>query len=255
LILFSVQATPVFAAQVGLTISPTSGPPGTVILLSGSGFAAVSVVAVGFVGGIQTSAGTNGNGAFTDYIEAPTAAPGIYTVSATDGKNTASANFTIGATTGTTTSASTTSSKTSTVTSTVTGKVTSNVTSTVTSTTTSTKTTTSFFTLTTSQPAVTLTATENYTTTAAPEPPVTTTTTVTQPPSPVTVTVSASQSSTEPGSVQSAPQTSGGFSDTSLYFLAGVGILVMAAGVGMLAFRHRSIEDYKRRMPARGKET
>jgi hypothetical protein len=114
----------------------------------------------------------------------------------------------------------------------------------------------SFSTVTTSQPAVTITATQNFTTTAtaAPAPPVATTATVTQPPTSVTVTVSASQSSTEPGSVQSAPQTSSGFSDTSLYFLASVGILVTVVGVGMLALRQRSIADYKRRMPARGKE-
>jgi hypothetical protein len=272
LIIFSIPATSALAATAALGVSPTSGPAGTDVLVSGTGFAGDSIVTLGFVGATQTRAGTNAGGTFTDYLVAPAAAPGTYSISATDGINSASANFTVTAstvtTTGTTTSttstatsttSSTTASSTSSKTTTATSKATSNATTTVTSTATSTETAISFFTITTAQPAVTLTATVNYTTTdtttAAPAPPVTTTTTLTQPIAPVTVTVSVSQNSTAPASVQGAPQTSSGFSDTSIYFLAGVGILVTAIGVGMLAFRNNAIQDYRKNLPARAKET
>ncbi|HVC26537.1 MAG TPA: hypothetical protein VND40_00095 [Nitrososphaerales archaeon] len=199
-----------------------------------------------FGGGPETRAGTNAQGAFTDYITAPSAAPGVYAVSATDGENTATVDFTLGLGTvaNTTTSSSTTSSNATTVTTTVTSISRTTVTTTSTTTATSLSTTT--------LPAVTLTSTHDYTTTGPPAAPVTTTTTLTQLATAVTVTVSASQSNPGTGTAQGAPQPSGGFSDTLLYFLAGVGILVTAISVGMVAFRDRTLKDYRTEAPSGG---
>ena len=131
---------------------------------------------------------------------------------------------------------------------------TTTVTTTVTATVTSIKTTTSISTSTTTKAAVTVTSTKNYTTTRPQAvATVTATKTMTQPAAAATVTVSASKSgSADPRAAQSSPQSSGGFPDTLLYFLAGVGILVTAISVGMLAFRERRIEDYGREAPGRG---
>ncbi len=247
--LVSVLTTPVFAAQATVSIDPTHGRPGTGITLSGSGFPPESVVAIGFGSLSLMYTTTSAAGAFIAYFGAPTDPPGNYSVSATLGKYTASANFTIDSLTGTTTSTSTSTSTATPKTSTVT------TTSTSTTTTTETSTTTAFLTVTTTPPAVTFTATRNYTTTAPQASPVTTTATVTQPPTSVTVTLLASQSTTGPGTGQTSPQASIGFSDASLYFLAGVGILVTAIGVGMLAMRSRAMEGYRREAAGRGNAT
>lgn len=246
--------TPAFALRAEVSVSPTHGLPGAVILLSGNGFAADSTVSVVFGSSAETSAGTDARGEFTDYIPVPAAAPGTYVVTATDGQDRASVNFTLDSPTGntTTTSSSTTDSKAKAVTTTVT------TTATITLTTTSTTTETSVSTSTTALPAVTLTSTENYTTTEPPAAPVTATTTVTQLAAAVTVTASSSQSSEtsqDTGAAQGSSPSSGGFSDTLLYFLAGVGIMVTAISVGMLAFRQRTIEDYKSEVPSRGRAT
>ena len=147
--------------------------------------------------------------------------------------------------------------KTTTVTTTVTATVTSIKTTAITTvTTTSTKTTTSFSTSTTTRPAVTVTSTKNYTTTRPPAAAtVTATKTMTQLAAAATVTVSVNKNSADPAAPQSSSQPSGGFSDTLLYFLAGVGIMVTAISVGMLAFRERTIEDYGREAPGHSSAT
>jgi hypothetical protein len=147
--------------------------------------------------------------------------------------------------------------KTTTVTTTVTATVTSIKTTAITTvTTTSTKTATSFSTSTTTRPAVTVTSTKNYTTTRPPAAAtVTATKTMTQLAAAATVTVSVSKSSTDPVAAQSSPQSSGGISDTLLYFLAGVGIMVTAISIGMLAFREKTIEDYGREAPGHSSST
>jgi hypothetical protein len=137
------------------------------------------------------------------------------------------------------------------------GEKTTTVTTTVTATVTSIKTTTSVSTSTTTRPAVTVTSTKNYTTTSAQAvATVTATKTTTKLAAAATVTVPASKNSNaDPPSTQSSPQASGGFPDTLLYFLAGVGILVTAISVGMLAFRERRIEDYGRESPGHSSST
>jgi hypothetical protein len=67
-----------------------------------------------------------------------------------------------------------------------------------------------------------------------------------------TVTVSVSKSSADPPAAQSSPESFGGIPYTLLYFLGGVGILVTAISVGMLALRERTIDDYKSDRKGRG---
>jgi hypothetical protein len=100
---------------------------------------------------------------------------------------------------------------------------------------------------------LTSTSTKNYTTTE-PAAPITATATLTQLAAAETVTVSVSKSSADPPAAQSAPQ-SFGVPDTLLYFLGGVGIIVTAISVGMLAFRERTIEEYRREGKSRGSST
>ena len=113
LILVSV-ATPAFADNPSVSISPTHGLPGDAIVMRGSGFAADTIVRVAFGSGNGggTSAATDATGAFTDYMAVPPVAPGDYMVSATDGKDKASANFTVDGSTSTTTNSTTSSSTT-----------------------------------------------------------------------------------------------------------------------------------------------
>jgi hypothetical protein len=255
LILVSV-ATPAFAAPAAVSINPTHGLPGAAVVMKGSGFAADAVINVAFGSGngYGTSAASDAAGTFTDYMAVPPLAPGVYVLSATDGKNKASANFTIDGSTSTTTS-STTSSTTSAKTATVTATVTSSVTTTSITTVTTTSTTTSFSTSTTTLPAVTVTSTKNYTTTESPAAPITSTATVTRLATAVTLTVSTSKSGADTPAAQGSPRSYGGLSDTLLYFLAGVGIMVTAISIGMLAFREKTIEDYGREAPGRSSST
>ena len=44
-------------------------------------------------------------------------------------------------------------------------------------------------------------------------------------------------------------------SDTSLYFFAGVGALILAISGGILAFRRRVNEDYRKNVMSRDNET
>jgi hypothetical protein len=284
LLVFSL-ANPVFAAG-SLSMSPTHGQPGTSITLSGTGFKSSATVKISFNDVSVASATTDGGGAFTAIFPAPSFPNGTYPVSAADGVNTVNTAFTIDpSSTNSTTSSSTTSSSTSnstsstsssikptTVTTTVTTTSTTTATSTVTTTskttitttakttvtTTSTTTVTSLSTSTTTRPAVTVTSTststststKNYTSTEAAAT-VTATKTLTQAGGAATVTVSVTKSVADPPAAQSS-QPSGGFPDTLLYFLAGVGILVTAVSVGMLAFRGKRIEDYKGEGQSRG---
>jgi len=258
LILVSVAA-PAFADTPTVSISPTHGLPGAAIVMRGSGFAAGTIVKVAFGSGNGggTSAATDATGAFTDYMAVPLVAPGDYVVSAADGKDTASANFTVDGSTSTTTNSTTSSSTTSAKTTTITTTVTATITTTAMTKVTTTSTETSFSISTTTLPAVTVTSTststKNYTTTGPAA--ATVTATVTQLAEAATVPASVSKSSADPPAAQSSPQSSGGVPDTLLYFLGGVGIMVTAISIGMLAFRERTIEDYRSEGKSRGSST
>ncbi|GEM_PF-6074732 len=99
------QATAPFTVPSSpqITLNPTSGPSGTQVTVTGTGFNAYYGITIDF-GGYQlissntaTAPVTDGNGAFQATINALNVSPGDYTVTATDGLvNPATARFTIG---------------------------------------------------------------------------------------------------------------------------------------------------------------
>jgi hypothetical protein len=82
-----------------MSISPQNGVADTAITVSGSGFAANKTITIQFKGTtIATTPATvssDANGNFTATAAAPKYAAGTYEISATDGTNTRTANFTI----------------------------------------------------------------------------------------------------------------------------------------------------------------
>ncbi|HTW56236.1 MAG TPA: hypothetical protein VMG36_07365 [Thermoplasmata archaeon] len=68
-------ATQNFTVDPSLAVDPTSGPVGTDVTFSGAGYAAVTMVAIGWSGGTVCSVSTGTTGAFTcGYVIAPTSA-------------------------------------------------------------------------------------------------------------------------------------------------------------------------------------
>lgn len=93
------SASATFTVESDVTISPTSGPVGTVVSVTGSGFAANTVITITFDGAEVTTAPptvtTDANGAFTASFKVPSAKRGAHTVKATDGINVDTATFTV----------------------------------------------------------------------------------------------------------------------------------------------------------------
>lgn len=81
------------AATAAMTITPTSGPSGTVIDVTGTGFLPGSTVSVTYGGMQGTTAVTDANGAFTASVTASAALPGSYDVTASDGIDSVSQAF------------------------------------------------------------------------------------------------------------------------------------------------------------------
>jgi len=81
------------AATIGL--NPTSGPAGSSVMVSGSGFSGFDNVNIYFANIYETTVGTNGAGTFAATISVPALSAGTYTVSAMSSTAVASANFTI----------------------------------------------------------------------------------------------------------------------------------------------------------------
>jgi hypothetical protein len=80
----------------GITIDPTSGPRGTTITVTGTGWTPGTLVTVRYSGtlaGSGSTAGVDDTGRFTTQITAGAPLPGGYTVTATDGSDTASQPF------------------------------------------------------------------------------------------------------------------------------------------------------------------
>lgn len=85
-----------FTVTPQLTVSPTSGPVGTLLTFTGSGFAATSAVSVAWSGGTACSATTGATGAFTCTFTLTAAPAGSTSFTATDASsNAASATFTV----------------------------------------------------------------------------------------------------------------------------------------------------------------
>jgi hypothetical protein len=84
------------ATASDISIDPTSGPRGTSISVTGSGWTPGTLVTVRYSGtlaGSGSTAAVDDSGHFTTSVNANAALPGSYTVSATDGSATASQPF------------------------------------------------------------------------------------------------------------------------------------------------------------------
>jgi hypothetical protein len=89
-----------FTVTPKITLNPTSGPVGTSVTVTGTGFAGTSTITIKFDGVTQTTTlptvTTDSDGSFTASFDVPSASLGDHTVSATDeDDNTASATFTV----------------------------------------------------------------------------------------------------------------------------------------------------------------
>jgi hypothetical protein len=93
----SNYATATFTVSTKITINPTSGPSGTTVTVTGTGFAASQTVIITYAGtNVVTSPSTvttGSTGGFTATFVVPVSPVGTYIVSAGDGVNTATANF------------------------------------------------------------------------------------------------------------------------------------------------------------------
>ena len=80
-----------------LTITPTSGPSGTTVTVSGTGFSASTPIAIRYNNVLVTTSPpakyTDATGSFTVDFDVPSGIAGTYSVVATDGTYTASASF------------------------------------------------------------------------------------------------------------------------------------------------------------------
>jgi hypothetical protein len=108
----SNYATATFTVSTKITINPTSGPSGTTVTVTGTGFAASQTVIITYAGtNVVTSPSpvtTGSTGGFTATFVVPVSPVGTYEVRASAGTDTATANFqsTTDATISTVTSAS-----------------------------------------------------------------------------------------------------------------------------------------------------
>jgi len=95
-VIFSLLLTPmgmVHGANTTITLSQSSGAPGTVIWINGTGFKASDSVDIYWDSSYQDSVSTDSNGDFSYQFQIPSSTAGQHTISADDGSNSASANF------------------------------------------------------------------------------------------------------------------------------------------------------------------
>lgn len=81
-------------AHATLALSPTSGPSGTDIVVSGTGWTPDSQIAVSYAGQEQRSVTAGSDGTFTTDVVANSVLPGKERVTATNGQQTVTATFT-----------------------------------------------------------------------------------------------------------------------------------------------------------------
>ena len=95
-------ATASFSTKQSTTLTPTSGPIGTKVTVSGSGFIANATVTITFDDAAVTTATavvtTNSKGSFSTTLDIPASSGGAHQVKASDGTNTDTRTFTISAT-------------------------------------------------------------------------------------------------------------------------------------------------------------
>ncbi len=93
---FSDVAVTVVTVEPTLSINQTTGPVGTMVTFTGTGFAGTSLVVVGWIQGTACSATSSALGNFSCSFEITNATAGIHPFAATDASgNTASAGFTV----------------------------------------------------------------------------------------------------------------------------------------------------------------
>ncbi len=99
----TTTTTPPPSSTTPLTLSQTSGPTGITISIAGSGFIASHAFTISYAMGDGTTTDITGttqtNGFFMATLEIPSSPHGVHTITATDGTNTASADFTVESTT------------------------------------------------------------------------------------------------------------------------------------------------------------
>ncbi len=92
-------ATTTFTVTSSLSRTPTSGPVGTTITLTGYGFAASTTITIRWDGTqlatSPSSVATDSKGAFTATVIAPPGEPVVHTISSSDASGSATASFTI----------------------------------------------------------------------------------------------------------------------------------------------------------------
>jgi hypothetical protein len=90
-------ATTTFSVAQNITLNPTTGPSGTTVTVTGNGFGASKAITITYnaisVTTSPASVTTNSTGYFTATFSVPVGVAGTYEVVASDGTNTAVANF------------------------------------------------------------------------------------------------------------------------------------------------------------------
>ena len=92
LLMIAIPATPALAQTVG--VSPAQGPVGTAVTVTGTGFAANTMVIVTYDGTQVATSTIAADGTFSVTLT-PSGVAGSHTITATDGINTATSTFTI----------------------------------------------------------------------------------------------------------------------------------------------------------------
>jgi len=92
-------ATDSFSTRESITISPTTGAPGTDLTVSGTGFKANRPITISFSGEVistpSSESASNDKGSFTATVIVPLRPNGDFEVEASDGANKAEASFTV----------------------------------------------------------------------------------------------------------------------------------------------------------------
>ncbi len=95
-VIFSLLLTPmgmVHGANTTITLSQSSGAPGTVIWINGTGFKTSDSVDIYWDSNYQDTVSTDSHGDFSYQFQIPSSTAGQHTISADDGSNSASAKF------------------------------------------------------------------------------------------------------------------------------------------------------------------